>query len=280
MLGEPKLKVTVQLRSIFQPKNQLANWVSLCVILWLVVGAYSKFHAIAGMELLLAVPIIMAGRRNALAIWFAIAVSAAAILFVNPQLTLLERLLSIAVIGVVGLVTKDMRGQVRIWRELSLRDHLTGLLNRRGLEVRYNRIIKSAARQGRQVYVVVADCDKFKEINDTYGHKAGDNALKAVAAALQAQVQSCGEVARLGGDEFALVFHAKGNSEALMVLRNASRSLTGTQAETPSISWGSARYGRDGQDLDRLIRCADRRLYERRRLFRPIPMEAVIASLK
>lgn len=250
------------------------------MVLLLVVGAYSKLHEVFGMELMLAVPIIMAGRRTAAAIWVAMIVTGLTVLYIHPELSLLERLAALAIVAVIGLVTRDMRGQVRIWRELSIRDHLTGLLNRRGLELRFNRIIRSAARQGRQVYVVVADCDKFKEINDTYGHKAGDRALQAVAAALQAQVQTSGEVARLGGDEFALVFHAKGNSEALMVLRNASRSLTGTKAETPAISWGSARYGRDGQELDRLIRCADRRLYERRRLFRPVPTEAVVATLQ
>lgn len=262
------------------PKNQAANWASLGIVLLLVLSVYYRLHHVAGIELLLAVPIIMAGRRNALAIWFALIVTGVTVMSIESGISLPERLLTVAIVCIIGLVTKDIRGQMRIWRELSLRDHLTGLLNRRGLETRFNRIVWSANRQGRQVYVVVADCDKFKEINDTYGHKAGDRALQMVANALQAQVQRCGEVARLGGDEFALVFHSKGNSEALAVLRNASRSLAATKGAVPGLSWGLARYGRDGNSLDDLLRCADRRLYDRRRLFRPAPVGDAVAILK
>lgn len=89
--------------------------------------------------------------------------------------------------------------------ELSSRDALTGLANRRQFELTIAREIDRVARAGEPALVLMADIDHFKSVNDTHGHSAGDQVLKAVAAALQDCVRPMDTVARYGGEEFAII---------------------------------------------------------------------------
>ncbi|MDL2338329.1 MAG: GGDEF domain-containing protein [Pseudomonadota bacterium] len=89
--------------------------------------------------------------------------------------------------------------------ELSSRDALTGLANRRQFELIIAREIDRVARAGEPALVLMADIDHFKVVNDTHGHPAGDQVLKAVAAALQDCVRPMDTVARYGGEEFAII---------------------------------------------------------------------------
>ena len=89
--------------------------------------------------------------------------------------------------------------------DLSSRDALTGLANRRQFELTITREIDRVARAGEPALVLMADIDHFKRVNDTFGHPAGDQVLKAVAAALQDCVRPMDTVARYGGEEFAII---------------------------------------------------------------------------
>jgi diguanylate cyclase (GGDEF)-like protein len=89
--------------------------------------------------------------------------------------------------------------------DLSSRDALTGLANRRSFQVVLAREIDRVARAGEPALLLVADIDHFKRVNDTHGHAAGDQVLKAVAQALQDSVRPMDTVARVGGEEFAIV---------------------------------------------------------------------------
>ena len=89
--------------------------------------------------------------------------------------------------------------------DLSSRDPLTGLANRRQFELTLEREIDRVARSGEPALVLVADIDRFKSVNDNYGHAAGDLVLQAVGRALQQSVRPMDSVARLGGEEFAIV---------------------------------------------------------------------------
>ena len=89
--------------------------------------------------------------------------------------------------------------------ELSSRDALTGLANRRQFELTIAREIDRVARAGEPALVLMVDIDHFKAVNDTHGHPAGDQVLKAVAAALQDCVRPMDTVARYGGEEFAII---------------------------------------------------------------------------
>lgn len=109
---------------------------------------------------------------------------------------------------VVLTISRDVRERMReVHRleELTLRDALTGLLNRRGLDLMLPEQAKRAKRSGRPVIVVYGDIDRFKTLNDTYGHERGDEVIVAVAGALRAAFRETDLIARLGGDEFCVV---------------------------------------------------------------------------
>ena len=89
--------------------------------------------------------------------------------------------------------------------DLSSRDALTGLANRRSFEVALAREVDRVARSGEPALLLVLDIDHFKRINDSYGHAAGDQVLRAVATALLDSVRPMDLVARIGGEEFAII---------------------------------------------------------------------------
>ena len=89
--------------------------------------------------------------------------------------------------------------------ELSSRDPLTGMANRRHFELTLASEVDRVARAGEPALVLIIDIDHFKKVNDTYGHAAGDIVLKAVAGALAECVRPMDTVARFGGEEFAMI---------------------------------------------------------------------------
>ncbi len=89
--------------------------------------------------------------------------------------------------------------------DLSSKDALTGLVNRRSFEMALAREVDRVARSGEPALLLVLDIDHFKAVNDTYGHAAGDLVIKAVAGALNQVVRPMDTVARVGGEEFAIV---------------------------------------------------------------------------
>lgn len=98
-----------------------------------------------------------------------------------------------------------MQGLVDALVDLSSRDALTGLANRRSFEVALAREIDRVARSGEPALLLVLDIDHFKRVNDTWGHGAGDAVIRAVAGALLECVRPMDLVARTGGEEFAIV---------------------------------------------------------------------------
>jgi two-component system, cell cycle response regulator len=109
----------------------------------------------------------------------------------------------------VGLRMVELHRQIeeqnRLLQEMALTDALTGLPNRRALDVWAPRELSAAARHGFPFWVVMADLDFFKKVNDTYGHDAGDAVLKSFAELLKANTRRSNFCARLGGEEFLVV---------------------------------------------------------------------------
>jgi diguanylate cyclase (GGDEF)-like protein len=89
--------------------------------------------------------------------------------------------------------------------DLSLRDDLTGLLNRRAVRQVFNRLENDFIKKGADYAVVMMDVNKFKIINDVFGHNLGDSVLKSIAASIQKSIRSEDYVFRFGGDEFLLI---------------------------------------------------------------------------
>ena len=101
--------------------------------------------------------------------------------------------------------TEWLQGLIDALVDLSSRDALTGLANRRSFEFALARELDRVARSGEPALLLVLDIDHFKRVNDTWGHNAGDEVLKAVARALMDCVRPMDLVARTGGEEFSII---------------------------------------------------------------------------
>jgi two-component system, cell cycle response regulator len=113
---------------------------------------------------------------------------------------------------------RQIEAKNRQLEQLALTDALTGLPNRRAIDVWINRQLSAAARHDFRVWVAMADLDFFKGINDTYGHDAGDTVLKRFAEVLKANTRQSNICGRLGGEEFLLVFTHIGQAQAKMAI--------------------------------------------------------------
>lgn len=143
---------------------------------------------------------------------------------------------------------------------LSLVDPLTGLANRRQMQV-LMRHVWASARRGKRFSVIMIDIDNFKSVNDTLGHLVGDRILREVAEVLQEEVRGSDLVVRFGGDEFLIVLPEEGGEGASALVRRIQVRLTGTA----EISAGVAEYHPELASIDELLAVADRRLYAMKR---------------
>jgi diguanylate cyclase (GGDEF)-like protein/PAS domain S-box-containing protein len=152
-------------------------------------------------------------------------------------------------------------------QKLAYFDSLTGLPNRGLLEDRLIQIMAQSMREGWQVGVLFLDLDRFKWINDTLGHTAGDILLQEVAERLQNRLRASDTVARLGGDEFVIVLSAvKHEQDIAHTTRDIMDSLSMPvelegQKIFLSASIGIAIYPADGHDVSSLLRNADTAMY-------------------
>lgn len=116
---------------------------------------------------------------------------------------LLERALAAA--AEAEQILADQRQRIAELEALSVTDELTGLANRRGFTMAANHALATMRRHGGATALILVDLDDFKEINDTFGHAAGDHILRHVGQILRSHVRDTDTVARIGGDEFALL---------------------------------------------------------------------------
>ena len=147
-------------------------------------------------------------------------------------------------------------------------DPLTGLANRLLLIDRFERSMRQAKRSGKQFAVLMVDLNKFKSINDTYGHAAGDTVLIAVAQRLVSIVRSSDTVARLGGDEFVLIIESITEREQVVALGQKlidvlAENVGLASGEVVSVggSVGFAWYPKDGDNLRDILDVADQAMY-------------------
>jgi diguanylate cyclase (GGDEF)-like protein len=163
--------------------------------------------------------------------------------------------LAVGSAAVVRVLSERIDLLVRELRLAASTDPLTGLLNRRALGERVAQELARARRSGQPFAAMLIDVDRFKEINDTRGHAAGDATLVELANLLRAELREADTVARIGGDEFAVMLPATG-AEGVRV----TAERLAARAAVP-ISIGTAVYGIDGHTAAELARAADAALY-------------------
>ena len=151
-------------------------------------------------------------------------------------------------------------------KQVSL-DTLTGINNRRQLNIYIESLI-SNRKSDKNFYMLIMDVNKFKEINDTYGHLEGDNALIKVAEALTSVCDKKGDfVARYGGDEFTIICKRDSDREVEELIKEIMIAIDLTNALSEkeyklSLSIGYAQFFKDGDDQNSIMSIADKKLYE------------------
>jgi diguanylate cyclase (GGDEF)-like protein/PAS domain S-box-containing protein len=157
-------------------------------------------------------------------------------------------------------------------REQSVRDHLTGLFNRRYMEETLERELLRASRKHLSLGIVMLDVDEFKHINDTYGHAAGDVILRDLGNLLLKHVRGEDIPCRYGGDEFVIVLPDASqivtSRRAELVCKDAKQSyfqFEGQTLEAVTLSLGVAVFPKDGSTSVAVLKAADDALYRAKR---------------
>ncbi len=171
--------------------------------------------------------------------------------------------------GIVLIYAYILMGRIESSRRQlehsSATDTLTGLLNRRGLYETAERLFDRALSHGEKIVVMFADMDKFKSINDTYGHPAGDQVLRELGTILRESLRSHDVAARYGGDEFVLILSNTTIDEAEYVGRRIQEKIkTAAQSRGQAISITIAlgEVPTNGANLDAVLECVDQVLYQ------------------
>jgi len=175
---------------------------------------------------------------------------------------------AIAAAEQVSLAIANLRLQETL-RTQSLRDELTGLFNRRYLEVSLERDLTRAVRRSQPLAILMLDVDHFKRFNDTYGHDGGDALLAQFGALLAAPVRTEDVACRYGGEEFTVVLQEADSALALdRAEDNIRRHVEAMQVMHRqqnlgqiTVSIGIASYPQHGDSPEQLLRRADRALY-------------------
>ena len=187
--------------------------------------------------------------------------------WIDPMLLTVDVVLGIlfsVLVTLVALLFHDQNERRRAFEALSFRDVLTGLYNRRKFEI----TLEQACQVGQPFMLCYIDFDRFKAVNDTYGHDIGDLLLQAGAQRLRSCVSGKDKMFRIGGDEFVAFIASEENEERretrAAAMRQSMREPFHLHAITlqMDISVGYVMYPRDAESSEKLIRMADKRMYE------------------
>ena len=185
------------------------------------------------------------------------------------EVLMLRNLHTLREINTLRTAVEDTSSRTLELEETTRRDELTGVYNRAYLDQFINREFDNSTRHKWPLSVAFADLDKFKSINDNFGHQAGDRILQATARILRGNTRETDLIARYGGEEFVVVLPATDADTArsiceriVMAFRNTGHVI-GSDHATVTISIGCATHGADTvfNNVADLIKAADQALY-------------------
>ena len=179
----------------------------------------------------------------------------------------------------------DFRAYLDTCEEDALTDHLTGLANRRRFERQLEREVARTERYEHPFSLLLLDIDNFKKLNDTFGHSAGDEALRCIGKALREGTRGIDLAARIGGEEFAVILvetKQEGGLEVAERLRESIKAMTIPLAGHITASFGVAECPSHARNTRDLMGGADAALYEAKRAGRdrvqPIKLNSAAAG--
>jgi diguanylate cyclase (GGDEF)-like protein len=239
-------------------------------------------------------PIILSaftlGRLVTLAQVAAIALCHFALAAATPGLDVISLVYASRVVGqlapflLVAYLTTTLSADVTEARErienLAQTDVLTGLLNLRKFNEVWQREHAAREREGATYAALLIDMDRLKDINDSFGHDAGNSAIVLVAQCLQRSIRGTDTAARFGGDEFAVLLPGASPEVAEAVVKRVRHNVYKTTLDLRSrmircsVSVGVVNYPKDGRDMRELLATAERNMYRDKELRRAPGAEA------
>ena len=165
---------------------------------------------------------------------------------------------------VCSLLMSQFRKAFEIEKEFARNDTLTNVPNRKAFYERMNQEIHRMRRYKRPLTIAYVDCDRFKQINDEFGHQVGDTALRLIASSLKQSIRAIDMVARIGGDEFIILLPETDNTQAQVVLsrvRDKACEIMQGKNWPVNLSIGAATFAGPLDSIDEMIKRADSLMY-------------------
>lgn len=162
----------------------------------------------------------------------------------------------------------EFKAYLDVCEEAAFTDHMTGLANRRRFERQLEREVGRTLRYGHPFSLLMIDIDNFKNLNDSFGHHVGDDAIRRIGKVLREGTRGIDLAARIGGEEFAVLLvetSQEGGIEVAERLRLAIRTLEIPSAGQITASFGVAECPIDAQTANDILKAADVALYEAKR---------------
>lgn len=181
------------------------------------------------------------------------------------QLLVTDMLLQLALFVSFATLLLVLRHAFDVERKASRTDMLTGIYNSRGFQEAAELELARMRRYGSPISVVYLDVDNFKAINDTLGHKEGDNVLAVMGNVLQRTTREVDTVGRLGGDEFAVILPEAGLEQGSKFVDRLKRELQKSLLEDVTFSAGLVTFATAPASVDTLLEPADAMMYAAKR---------------